>query len=379
MPEPNKLRTSSKGSRREFLRSSTAAAAAVAGGLSMGRAAGAAAAGRLKTPRGRYRRGGAGSGVRSAGPRKSFDTSRGCPAEIRSALSGPWPSINTPFDRRGNIDFDALRRHLDFLIQAKAKAIVLTWGDSLYSILTDDEIAQVTKAVVQHVNKRAFVVAADNSWWTGKVVEFAGYCVELGVDMLMVMPPDWAHSTTVESLVAHYGAVAERIPVMLVTNYLGKRGQAFGLELVKRLRDEVPELMALKDDVCGEFIRKVCLLTHDRWALSAGGQQQNHMNMYPYGVDGFLSLWITFKPEIAWKYWNAIEAGDLPAARAVIRDYDIPLFDHIITSEGSFDAAVHGIFELAGLTKRYRRPPYHSLTDEQMRDLAEFLEENKFL
>jgi len=295
------------------------------------------------------------------------------------ATAGDDPKCEAVGTRRGNIDFDALRRHLDFMIEAQAKAIVLTWGDSLYSILTDDEIAQVTKVVVQHVNKRAFVVAADNSWWTGKVVEFAGYCVELGVDMLMVMPPDWAHSTTVESLLAHYGAVAERIPVMLVTNYLGKRGQAFGLELVKRLRDEVPGLMALKDDVCGVFIRRVCLLTHDRWALSAGGQQQNHMNMYLYGVDGFLSLWITFKPEIAWRYWNAIEAGDLAAARAVIRDYDIPLFDHIITSEDSFEAAVHGIFELAGPTKRYRRPPNHSLTDEQMRDLAKFLEENKFL
>ena len=50
--------------------------------------------------------------------------------------------------------------------------------------------------------------------------------------MLMVLPPDWAHSTTVESLVAHYGAVAKQIPVMVVTNYLGRRPLAFGLELV---------------------------------------------------------------------------------------------------------------------------------------------------
>ena len=300
--------------------------------------------------------------------------------EIRAALSGPWPSIRTFFTRQGEIDFDALRRHLDFLIgDAKATAIVLTWGDSLYSLLTDEEIAQVTKAVVEHVNKRAFVVAADNSWWTKKTVEFARYCVEVGADMLMVMPPDWAASTTVDSLVEHYRAVAQQIPVMLVTNYLGKRGTPFGLDLIKRLRDEVPGVMALKDDVGGAFIRKVCLLTHEEWALSAGGQKQSHMNMYPYGVGGYLSTFITFKPQIARRYFNAIQSGDLDAARVVIRDCDMPLFDYLIASEGSFDAAIHGVFELCGFAKRYRRPPYHSLTDEQMGDLADFLKEKKFL
>ncbi len=358
MSQFDKSQTISKASRREFLKGSAAVAGtAVAAGLPIGRSARAAA--KAKRP--------------SA-------SSRGCPAEIRAALSGPWPSIHTPFTRQGDIDFDALRGHLDFMIEeGKAKAVVLTWGDSLYSILTDDEIAQVTKVVARHVNRRAFFVAADNRWWTGKEVQFAKYCVEVGADMLMVLPPDWAHSTTVESLVAHYRAVAEHIPVMMVTNYLASRPGAFGLELISRLCKEAPGVMALKDDVCGPWIRKVCLVANDRWALSAGGQKQNHMNMYPYGVGGYLSTFMTFKPEIAWRYWRAIQAEDLPAARAVIRDYDIPLFDYITKSEGSFDAAMHGIYELFGLAKRYRRPPYHSLTDAQMRDLADFLKEKSIL
>ena len=363
MPQSDDPQTASKTSRREFFKASTAAAgAAMVGRLSADRVASAAECSTSKT--GRLR----------------TTPSQGCPPEIRAALSGPWPTVRTLFKQQGEIDLDAMRGHVDFMIEkAKAKAVVLTWGDSLYSLLTDDEIARVTKAVVQHVDHRAFVVAADNAWWTGKTVEFAEYCVECGADMLMVLPPDWARSTTVESLVVHYRAVSKQIPVMLVTNYLGKRGEAFALEVIKRLRDEVPGVMALKDDVGGAFIRKVCLLAHDRWALSAGGQKQNHMNMYPYGANGYLSTCMTFKPQIAWRYWNAVKAGDLEVARSVIRDYDMPLFDYLIASEGSFDAAIHGIFELFGFAKRYRRPPYHSLTDEQMRDLADFLEKRKLL
>jgi dihydrodipicolinate synthase/N-acetylneuraminate lyase len=171
--------------------------------------------------------------------------------------------------------------------------------------------------------------------------------------------------------------VAEHIPVMLVTNYLGARGTTFGLELCRRLCHEAPGVVALKDDVGGEFACKVCLATHDRWALSAGGLKQNHLLMLPYGVDGYLSLFINFKPEIAWRYWRAIEAGDLLAARGVVRDYDLPLFDYILKSEGGFDAAIHGIYELFGLAKRCRRPPYHTLTDKQMGELADVLRKLK--
>lgn len=381
MPQPNDSAVSSKTSRRNFLRVSTAAAgAAVASGLAAGRLADAAEQGTPATVLSDAAGQKAIAGRRAPGRKRTSAHTRGCPPEIRAALSGPWPSLSTLFTRRGEIDFEAMRRHLDFLIEeAKVRAVVLTWGDSLYSILTDEEIAQVTKAVVKHVDRRVFVVAADNSWWTGKTVEFAEYCVQVGADMLMVMPPDWAHSTTVDTLVAHYRAASEPIPVMLVTNYLGKRGTAFGLELIERLCDEAPGVMALKDDVCGAFIRKVCLLAHERWALSAGGQKQNHMNMYPYGVGGYLSTFISFKPEIAWRYYNATEAGDLDTARAVIRDCDMPFFDYVIASEGSFDAAMHGVLELAGFGKRYRRPPYHSLTDEQMEDLAAFLDKKHLL
>ncbi len=42
--------------------------------------------------------------------------------------------------------------------------------------------------------------------------------------------------------------------------------------------------------------------------------------------------------------------------------------------KGSFDAGLHGMLEITGLGKRYRRAPYPSLTDEQMGALREFLD-----
>ena len=319
---------------------------------------------------------GTASGVDNAGPVST--TSQGCPPEVRAAFKGPSPSISTPFTRRGDIDFDGLRNLVDFMVNAGAKAIILTAGDSLFTILTDDEVAQVTKAVCQYVNKRALVVAADKSSWTGRDVEFAAYSAQSGANLLMVLPPDWAASCTVESLVGHYRAVSEHIPVMVVDNYLAERPLSFALDLITKLRDEVPGVVAMKDDVGGDLARRIGLLTHDRWALMASGKEL-HMNLYPYGVDGWMSTHMTFKPEIAWRYWSAIEAGDLKAARAVLRDYEIPLLEFLGSLEGGADAGVHGLLEIYGLAKRYRRPPYHSLSDRQMQSLTEFLKKQRLL
>jgi len=36
---------------------------------------------------------------------------------------------------------------------------------------------------------------------------------------------------------------------------------------------------------------------------------------------------------------------------------------------------IHGCYELVGIASRWRRPPYHSMTDQEMERLTEFLRE----
>jgi dihydrodipicolinate synthase/N-acetylneuraminate lyase len=191
--------------------------------------------------------------------------------------------------------------------------------------------------------------------------------------MLMVLPPDWGGSSTPRTLTDHYAAVAEHIPVMVVTNVFIPRGMAFGLETLKTVFREVKGVYAVKDDWCGEFARKMSLLVHERWAVLSGGQKQNHLNNLFYGCDGYLSTFINFKPEVARNYWNTIQANNLTKARDIIRDYDLPYGDLISSFPGGFDAGIHGTLEIFGIAKRWRRKPYYNLNEEEMEKLKEFL------
>ncbi len=212
--------------------------------------------------------------------------------EIRSALTGPFGSIRTPFNQDGSVDYDGLRNHVERNIQNGAGTVLLTAGDSHFHILSDSEIAEVTRATVEQTAGRALVVAADRRHSTTRAVDFARHVRELGADVLMVLPPDWASSCTTRTLVEHYGAVAREIPVMLVTNLFIPRGSEFGLETLKVLVERVEGIVAIKNDFLGQFARRMCLLVHEHWAVFSGGHKQNHLDLHPYGCDGYMSTYL---------------------------------------------------------------------------------------
>ena len=294
--------------------------------------------------------------------------------EIRSALTGPFGSIRTPFTKDGGVDTKGLRNHVERNLENGAGTILLTAGDSHFLILSDSEIAQVTRVTVEQTAGRALVVAADRYHSTSRSVDFARYVRDVGADVLMVLPPDWAGSCTSQTLAEHYGAVAREMPGMGVTNLYGPRGLDFALETMKILVEQVDGIVAVKDDVKGQFARRMCLLVHERWAVFSGGMKQNHLDLHPYGCNGYMSTYIAFHPQVARQYWSAIQDGNLARAIEVIKTCDMPLFDFLAKLQGGFDAGMHAMLEIYGIAGRWRRKPHYSLSDGEMEVLRDHLQ-----
>ena len=295
--------------------------------------------------------------------------------QIKIALAGPIASVQTLFNEDGSISFDGLRRLVHHYIDAGAGALLLTWGNSLFAILSDRDIGDITRAVVEYAAGRVVVVACTGRWATPQAVEFAEYCQETGVDLLQVFMSDWYPGClNVQTIVDHHLAVAKHIPVMLNSKQIQLNGgPCEGLAVARELIDHECNILAMKADVCGEYDEAMTSLIKDHWTMAAGGNKSHHMELWPYGCQGWLSTFIIFRPTVAHAYWKAVKAGDIPQAVRIIDKIERPFFDYILTAPGGFDAAIHGIIELCGLAKRWRRPPFNSLNDEEMEKLAEFL------
>ena len=297
------------------------------------------------------------------------------PEGIYTAFTGPLDTIRTPFLQDGSIDYDGVRKTIDGLLAARCGSVILTAGNSHFHCMAEEEITELARVAAEHTAGRAPVVAADYCFDTQRAVAFARTCTGMGVDILMIRPPDWdGTSTTTESLIAHYGAVAAHIPVMLVTNLFAGRGDQPALDTIEAIRESVPNVVAVKDDLGGTFAQRLCLLVRDHWAVFSGGGFLAHLNTLPFGVHGFMTPFMSYQPRIAQAYWTAIQADDLAKATSIYKTIEVPLEAHLRSYPGGRDAALHGLFELSGMTERWRRAPYHSLTDEAMMRLRQFVE-----
>lgn len=292
--------------------------------------------------------------------------------EVKAALTGPVASVSTPFLQDGSIDWRSLRRMVDFIIENGGRTVLLTCGDSLYTILTDDEIAEVTRVVVEQTRKRAMTVAAGN-WWLGKSVAFARFLREIGVDLYMPLPPDWAGSCSNDGLITYFATIAQEMPVMLVTS-LG--GRPLPIPVIEHLHASQAQIMAVKDDICGAYGKRLVSLVQDRWSYLSGGRKINHLDTMPYGATGYLSVYMRFLPVVAHRYWQAISNKDLEGAVYVIKTYDIPFMENLVTATGlHFDALIHAALEVFDLAERWRRNPYVSASDQQMEQIRHFLKD----
>ena len=293
--------------------------------------------------------------------------------EVRSKLTGPLSSIKTPFTEDGSVDEQGLRETIDRNIAGGSRTMILTAGDSHYLCLSDQEIADVTRITVEHTAGRAMVIAADRYHDTTRATEFATYAKEVGADLYMALPPTWGGSTPAD-LAQHFVTLGEIMPVMAVTGLFAGKSDDYALETLQIALDRSDQVMAIKDDRGGPFVQRMCLECHDRCAIFAGGQKLLHLTMHPFGVDGYMSMYVSFEPDIPRRYWNAVAADDLDTAKRICHQYEVPLFEHLSSYDGGWNVAAHGMIELYGIAGRWKRKPYTSLDDAGMERLKGFLQ-----
>lgn len=288
--------------------------------------------------------------------------------QVRQALTAPVCSIPTPFTADGDIDYPAIAKMIDFQISAGFQMIFLTPGNSQYNCLRDKEIAELCRFAVKATNRRALTCVCNFNYGTKDTVEFGRFAKECGADLLLPFNPNWANSITQESIVAYYLAAAKVIPLMLIYPAMGTI-PASTTVIEQAFELSGGRILAVKDDSCTAASRRMTWTLAERCAVFAGGQKQNFLNIQPYGATGFLSTIGMFKPEITWKFWKAMQTGDMKTAIDIIATIDIPLFDALLKCSGSFDAGIHAIMEMHGFGKRCRRAPYYDLTDAEMESL----------
>jgi len=283
------------------------------------------------------------------------------PDEIKSRLTGPVNSIPTPFLADGRIDLEGFRNIIEVGIIGGSGVSLLTYGDSQFDHLSDDEVAELTRTLVDQAAGRALAVAATRRWNNKKAVEFAHFAKEVGADVLMVLPSDHALP---QGRITHYREIADVMPLMLV----GWPAH----EILDGLVDH-PNICSFKEDGAVDYAPDTMQKYSQYWKFMTGGGLWRNYTQWPWNP-AYFSFFSSFAPHVAADYWSAYQRKDAEKAGTIIREIEKPFGNLANSVGGKFQALWRAAFELNGISARYLRAPMVSATDEEMDKLSEPIE-----
>lgn len=289
---------------------------------------------------------------------------------VRHALQCPVPSITPQFLRTGEIDWKGTAKVIEHCIDGGAKALLVTYGDSLLSILTDQETMELNRLTAQVSAGRAMVIACSKTWCHSQMLEYAQKCKEYGCDLVIPFVPDWAQSNDAGLLAAAFREIGAVMPTMLLTNMINGRGIPYAVFDELTPKDGI---VAIKDDMPGPYGKNLLPRVRHKMAFLQGGRAFNFLDQAPFGADGYLSVYSRVYPAVSNLFWEYYTAGKMKEAVELVEKYDIGFFDFVAEKGIHFSAAIQGMYEIAGVGTRWRRAPYSSLTDAQMEGLTAFI------
>jgi 4-hydroxy-tetrahydrodipicolinate synthase len=105
-------------------------------------------------------------------------------------MNGIFPILATPFDDKGQIDFEDLEREVEWMVGVGVNGVGIAVASEIYK-LTDPERDEVLSSVVKQVNGRVPVVMNTGAMGTDVTVYYSRRAEELGANALMIRPPSF--------------------------------------------------------------------------------------------------------------------------------------------------------------------------------------------
>ncbi|MEH7376254.1 4-hydroxy-tetrahydrodipicolinate synthase [Neobacillus drentensis] len=152
----------------------------------------------------------------------------------------------TPFDQNGEIDFNATRTLVDYLIENGTDGIVVAGTTGESPTLTTEEKVALFKFVVDAVNGRVPVIAGTGSNNTRASISLTKLAEETGVDGIMLVAP-YYNKPSQEGMYQHFKAIAESTPLpIMLYNIPGRSVVNLSVETIVRL-SQIQNIVALKE------------------------------------------------------------------------------------------------------------------------------------
>ncbi|MBI5972453.1 4-hydroxy-tetrahydrodipicolinate synthase [Staphylococcus caledonicus] len=224
-------------------------------------------------------------------------------------FEGVGVALATPFTNN-EVDYNALEKHVDFLLENNVQAIIVNGTTAESPTLTEEEKESVLEAVIKQVNHQVAIIAGTGTNNTEKSIQASLRAKALGADAIMLITP-YYNKTNQRGLVKHFETIANKVqlPVVLY-NVPSRTNMTIDPETVETLSHH-QYIVAIKDatndfDYYEEVKKRI---NQDEFALYSGNDD-NIVEFYNRGGNGVISVIANVIPKEFQALYDAKQSGE---------------------------------------------------------------------
>jgi len=236
-------------------------------------------------------------------------------------ISGSTVALVTPFKENGSVDYEALRRLVQFHREAGTD-IVLPCGTTGESpTLSDAEQAEIIRTVRDEVGSSIMVAAGAGANSTAHAVELARNAEKAGAQAILSVAP-YYNKPSQEGFYQHFRHVAEAVSVpIIVYNVPGRTASNVSAETILRLAHDCDNVLAVKEASTNmEQIMTLIDERPERFSVMTG-EDGLMLPFMALGGDGVISVAANQVPKAVKALIEAAKTGDLNEARKLNNKY----------------------------------------------------------
>ena len=227
-------------------------------------------------------------------------------------FTGSAAAVATPFTG-SEVDFPALQKHLDFLLENGTDALVVCGTTGEAATMSYEERMETVEAVVRHVDGRVPVIAGTGSNNTENAIALSRDAVSAGADGLLVVTPFY-NKATQRGLIRHFAAVADSAerPVILY-NVPSRTGVKCAAETYAQLAGH-PNIQGVKE-ASGDLalVQKTRELCPEDFYIWSGNDDETAPIML-LGGSGVISVAANVVPQEMHQLTASCLSGDFVSA-----------------------------------------------------------------
>lgn len=230
-------------------------------------------------------------------------------------FTGAGVAIITPFHEDGSINYDQLKKLVDYHCENGTDSIVIcgTTGES--ATMTEEEHLECIKRTIDFTAGRIPVIAGTGSNCTATAVELSREAAKAGADGLLVVTP-YYNKATQKGLIEHYKAIAREADAPIIMYSVASRtGCNIEPATVAALVKEVDNIVGVKE-ASGNIsqVAKIMQLTQGDIDLYSGNDDQI-VPILALGGKGVISVLSNVAPRKTHEICAKFFAGDIAGSR----------------------------------------------------------------